>query len=145
VARLHTRERFLQEVRGLFEAPRRIVYHLRPPLLQELGLKRKLPFGPGLKSGLTALRGMRKLRGRAFDIFGGFAVRREERRLIEWYRRIIETGLASLSERTHATIAELAGLPDGIRGYEDIKLQNVAEVRARADELLMALRAPSTP
>jgi indolepyruvate ferredoxin oxidoreductase len=144
VARLHTRERFLQEVLGLFEAPRRIVYHLRPPLLQELGLKRKLPFGPGLKSGLTALRAMRKLRGTAFDIFGGFAVRREERRLIEWYRRIIETGLGSLSERTHATIVELAGLPDGIRGYEDIKLQSVAEVRARADELLMALRAPST-
>jgi indolepyruvate ferredoxin oxidoreductase len=36
---------------------------------------------------------------------------------------------------THATVAEIADLPDLVRGYEDIKLANVDKFRARAAEL----------
>ena len=43
--------------------------------------------------------------------------------------------LARLTPELHGVVAELAELPDVIRGYEDIKLRNVERFRARAAEL----------
>ena len=82
------------------------------------------------------------LRGTPWDVFGYAAVRREERRLISWYRTLVESALDHLGPDTHATAVELAELPDAIRGYEGIKLGNVAAVRTRAEELLARLRGP---
>ena len=38
----------------------------------------------------------------------------------------------------HARAVEIAGLPDIVRGYEDVKLAAVAAYRARMAELLTA-------
>ena len=46
VARLHLKPAFHAGTRGLFAAPRRLSWHLHPPLLRALGLKRKLRLGP---------------------------------------------------------------------------------------------------
>ena len=46
VARLHLRNAFHTGTRRLFTAPRRLVWHLHPPLLRALGLRRKLRLGP---------------------------------------------------------------------------------------------------
>jgi indolepyruvate ferredoxin oxidoreductase len=139
VARLHLKPRFRGETRALFLAPRRLSWHFHPPLLRALGLKRKLALGPWFAPALRALRALRRLRGTPLDPFGYARVRREERRLPGWYRDLVERALDRLDEATRETVAEIARLPDGIRGYEQIKLDNLAAVRARAEDLLRRL------
>ncbi|HEV8308639.1 MAG TPA: indolepyruvate ferredoxin oxidoreductase family protein, partial [Methylomirabilota bacterium] len=90
VARLHLKPGFQAQARRLFVAPRRLVYHFHPPLLRALGLRRKLAFGPWFTPALRLLRGVRRLRGTAWDVFGYAGVRREERRLVPWYRSLVE-------------------------------------------------------
>jgi indolepyruvate ferredoxin oxidoreductase len=136
VARLHLKPAFHAGTRGLFAAPRRLAWHLHPPLLRALGLKRKLRLGPWFRHALRALRGLRRLRGTPYDPFGYAAIRREERRLVPWYRGLVLDGLAAGGADAHATAVELARLPETIRGYEDIKLRNIATVRERASRLL---------
>jgi indolepyruvate ferredoxin oxidoreductase len=131
VARLHLKPAFHAGTRALFAAPRRVTWHLHPPLLRALGLKRKLRLGPWFRHALRALRAFRRLRGTPYDPFGYAAIRREERRLVPWYRDVVMEGLAAGAD-AHATALELARLPDGIRGYEDIKLRSIAKVRGQA-------------
>jgi indolepyruvate ferredoxin oxidoreductase len=47
----------------------------------------------------------------------------------------VARSLERLTPVTHGTVAEIAELPDVVRGYEDIKLANVEAFRARAQEL----------
>jgi indolepyruvate ferredoxin oxidoreductase len=131
VARLHLKAAFHVETRGLFAAPRRLSWHFHPPLLRALGLKRKLRLGPWFAPALRALRRLRRLRGTAFDPFGYAHVRREERRLVPWYREVVSSALDGPGPDAHETALELARLPDAIRGYEDIKLRSIAKVRGQ--------------
>ena len=90
---------------------------------------------------------MKGLRGTAFDVFGYARVRREERALIGEYRALVERALAALAPATHDAAVALADLPDMIRGYEDIKLDNVRAVsrprgRARGTAQLSASPDP---
>jgi len=133
VARLHLKTTFHQQISDLFAEPRRLVYHFHPPLLRALGLKRKLAFGPWFTPVLRILRALRRLRGTAWDLFGYAYLRREERSLISWYTKLLETAFPHLSEKTYSQIIEIAELPDGIRGYEEIKLKNIASVKTRAE------------
>jgi indolepyruvate ferredoxin oxidoreductase len=48
---------------------------------------------------------------------------------------MIAEALAQLTPERHATALELLELPDVIRGYEEIKLRNVALFRKRAQPL----------
>ena len=57
------------------------------------------------------------LRGTAFDIFGYSAERREERALIEEYERVIEELLPALAAARIGLAAEIASIPEFIRGY----------------------------
>jgi indolepyruvate ferredoxin oxidoreductase len=74
---------------------------------------------------------MRRLRGTPLDPFGAAEVRRVERGLVEEYRALVPTLLATDVDRAIAT----AALPDMVRGYEQIKLDNVARYRERLAEL----------
>ena len=71
-----------------------------------------------------------------FDPFGRTEVRRDERALLAEYRDVITRLADGLTAGNHALAVEIAGLPDMVRGYEHIKLGNVAEYRARMAELL---------
>jgi indolepyruvate ferredoxin oxidoreductase len=53
----------------------------------------------------------------------------------------VDEALTLLTPETHDTAVELLELPDLIRGYEDIKLRNVALYRKRAEAILRRLRA----
>ncbi|MGH7266131.1 MAG: indolepyruvate ferredoxin oxidoreductase family protein [Candidatus Rokuibacteriota bacterium] len=140
VARLHLEPAFLAETRGLFVEPRRLVYHLHPPLLRALGLERKLALGPWFTPALRLLRALRGVRGTPLDVFGYAAVRREERRLVPWYTMLVDALLEYLEPRTHGVLVEVAGLPDGIRGYERIKLDSIRTVKRQAETLLARFR-----
>jgi indolepyruvate ferredoxin oxidoreductase len=85
------------------------------------------------------------LRGTPFDVFGYAAVRREERRLVPWYRTLVEEALDRLTPENAPVVTELARVPDAIRGYEEIKLKSVAAARSRADELLGRLHQATAP
>jgi indolepyruvate ferredoxin oxidoreductase len=145
VARLHLKPAFATWARGLFAEPRRLSWHLHPPLLRALGLRRKLVLGPWFGQALRLLRACRGLRGTPLDPFGYAAVRREERALAGWYTGLVRGALPHLGPDSHAARVELAGLPDAIRGYEAIKLENARAARARADALVGALGAAARP
>ncbi|MBI2089466.1 MAG: hypothetical protein HYT78_12115, partial [Deltaproteobacteria bacterium] len=139
VARLHLKPTFHEQARTLFTEPVRLTYHLHPPLLRALGLKRKLAFGPWFTPVLRSFYALRWLRRTPLDIFGYAKVRREERQLITWYKRLVDTALGYLAPQTHSRIVEIAQLPDEIRGYERIKLNNLRTVKEKAEKLLASL------
>jgi indolepyruvate ferredoxin oxidoreductase len=130
VARLHLKPASRDSTRRLFAAPRRLSWHFHPPLLRALGLTRKLRLGPWFTPALRLLRVLKRVRGTSLDLFGYAAVRREERRLVPWYRDLVTGALREAGG--HATALELARLPESIRGYEDIKLRSIAKVRGQA-------------
>ncbi len=116
---------------------------LHPPLLRAMGLKRKIRLRRSAGVVFRGLRAARVLRGTAFDVFGHAAVRRVERTLVVEYRELVTRALDRLTPATAAVVAEIAALPDLIRGYEDIKLARVAEFRDRAATLLAELNEPA--
>jgi indolepyruvate ferredoxin oxidoreductase len=111
-------------------------YHLHPPLLRALGMRRKLRLGGWFRPGLRALRAGRRLRGTPLDPFGHTAMRRTERALAGEYREGLERALASLSPATHADCVELCEAAELVRGYEQIKLDGIERFRERTAELL---------
>ncbi len=139
VARLLTDPASVERVRETFEAPGKTIFHLHPPLLRSMGLKRKLALGPWFRPVLRLLAAMKFLRGTPLDLFGWAGVRREERALIAWYQDTLRLLLPGLNAANLAIAAEIARLPDQIRGYEHIKLRSAESVRRQAEEKLTAL------
>jgi indolepyruvate ferredoxin oxidoreductase len=145
VARLSLSPAFQARTRELFVAPRRLVWHFHPPLLRALGLRRKLGLGPWFTPALRALRALRRLRGTRLDPFGYAAVRREERRLVPWYRDLVRTALDWPGADGRRRALDVARLPESIRGYEEIKLRSIAAARVRAEQLSAAPGLPVGP
>ncbi|HTO98869.1 MAG TPA: indolepyruvate ferredoxin oxidoreductase family protein [Myxococcales bacterium] len=135
VARLLLRGSADPEIRERFPGGARVYWHLHPPFLRALGLKRKLKLGSWSRPLLVLLRSLRRLRGSALDPFGRAEVRKTERALIGEYRDLLLRSLANLSPATYDTVAQIAALPDLVRGYESIKLRNVVLFRERARAL----------
>ena len=113
----------------------RFWFHLHPPLLRALGLKRKLKLGRWFVPAFRMLRSMRRLRGTALDPFGHAKVRRVERELIGEYRDLVARALPRLTPETAPLVLEICDLPDGIRGYEEIKLRSVKRYRMTTERL----------
>jgi indolepyruvate ferredoxin oxidoreductase len=141
VARLHLDTFERARLAAAFGPGAKVQILLHPPLLRALGLRRKLRLGRWITPALRLLRAGRRLRGTRLDPFGRAEVRRVERALVEEYRALVEHGLRRLDPSTAPRVVALADLPDVVRGYEDIKLANVATFRRRATELLVELDA----
>jgi len=135
VARLH--------VEGLAALPAgaRYRYHLHPPILRALGMRRKVELGRWFTPMLALLARGRRLRGTPLDPFGRTRVRRVERALPGEYMALVDAALAQLSPATLDVALEIAALPELVRGYEEIKLAGVERFRARAAECSERLRA----
>lgn len=124
---------------------------LHPPALRAFGLKRKIGLGRKARPVFRALRWARRTRGTTFDVFGHHPIRKLERELIVEYRDAIEGALVGLDTETIGPAIKMAGLPDQVRGYEQIKRDNVAKYRndlnaVRAELVqVAALRQPGTP
>jgi indolepyruvate ferredoxin oxidoreductase len=129
VARLHLKQAWREQLNRMFEEPRKVSYHLHPPLLRAMGMQRKLKLGPWFDLPLRWLMKMKGLRGSVVDIFGYAQVRRQERALIPWYRDTIDTVLSRLDDQNHALAVVIANAPDAIRGYEEIKLSRIKETQ----------------
>jgi indolepyruvate ferredoxin oxidoreductase len=138
VARLSLDPVLTERIEQQFGPGARYAYRLHPPVLRSLGMRRKISLGPWFRPAFSTLVAMRRLRGTPFDPFGRTEVRREERALLAEYRDAITRLTESLTADNHALAVEIAGLPDLVRGYEEVKLGNVRAYRARMAELLTA-------
>ncbi len=138
VARLHLDPVEVAQPRGRVR-PRRPASSvlLHPPALRAMGMQRKLKIdGRAAGPMFRALRAARKLRGTPLDVFGRAEVREVERALIGEYQSAVRAALAAGTVDQVVAVAETADL---VRGYEDIKLANVAKFRSRVAELLAGL------
>ncbi len=124
VARLSLKPEVRDALKTQFGERARLHYHLQPPILKALGLKRKIKLGRWFDIVYRGLRQLRFLRGTRFDLFGYDRVRRVERDLIAQYRRLVFAALDDLGGDSYERAVELAKLPDMIRGYDEVKLAN---------------------
>ncbi len=148
VARLLTQPEFERQLREMWQSVASISYNLHPPLLRSMGFKKKLKIGSWFRPALRVLAKMKGLRSTPLDIFGYASIRREERQLIAWYRHLVEEILEYVAPENLTVALELASLPDQIRGYEQIKLSSIHEVRELAKKklsLFKAARSNATP
>ena len=140
VARLYTDGEFRAALAQQFEGDYRLTFHLAPPLLArrhpDTGRLIKREFGPWMLKAFGLLARLRFLRGTPLDIFGYTAERRLERQLIADYENRIDGLLQQLNAHNRALAAEIAGLPEFIRGFGHVKELNLAAVRRREGELL---------
>ena len=127
-----------------------VTWHLHPPALRALGMRRKLKLGGAARPMLVALRAMRRVRGSALDPFGRSSVRRLEREMIPEFAAALQTladGLADdladdapdQHQRTPERLAEatrIAGLADQVRGYEHLKVERATAYRQALAEAL---------
>ena len=148
VARLHTDPTFLAGLEAKFEGKLGVDYtlehHLAPPLLAKTdaqGQMVKRRYGAWMRSAFGVLAKLKGLRGGALDPFGKTEERRTERALIDEYRTTIEELLRGLNAGNLALAAEIARLPEQIRGYGHVKARHLAQVRPQWQALMARWRA----
>jgi len=146
VARLYTDTDFLKRVEAQFEGDYRLNLHLAPPLWAKndptTGEPRKRTYGAWMLSAMRVLARLKGLRGTAFDVFGYSAERRTERALIDEYRVTVEGLLKDLDASRISLAAEIAAIPEFIRGYGPVKERHLRDARAREAQLLDQWRHP---
>lgn len=143
VARLHTDPAFLAKIDAMFEGDYKLVHHLAPPLTakrNEKGELQKKPFGPWMRTAFGVMAKLKGLRGGALDVFGKTEERRTERQLIVDYRHCIDELLKGLNADNLASAAEIARIPEEIRGYGHVKERHLAAARAKWDGLMVRWR-----
>jgi indolepyruvate ferredoxin oxidoreductase len=143
VARLYTSGDFQRRVAQQFEGNYRIRFHLAPPLFAKKdadGHLIKAEYGRWMMSAFRLLAKFKFLRGGRFDIFGYSAERKSERHLIEDYFVRVDMLLSSLSPENAELAAEIASIPEHIRGYGHVKERHLEDALKRQDALLARWR-----
>ncbi len=135
VARLLTDPAFAASVQSTFAGSTGMSYNLHPPALRSLGRTKKLRFGPRSHTVLRGLAKAKFLRGKAFDPFGHTALRKAERALVAHYRTMVLTAASRLTTEHYETATQAAAAPDLVRGYESVKIGNIARYQDRLREL----------
>lgn len=114
----------------------KVAWRLHPPTLRAVGRRTKMSFGVAWARPLMRLLATgRRLRGTRLDPFGRAEVRRVERAVIDEYRSALHAAVDGLSAGGFERAVEIAGTPELVRGYEDIKLRSVERFRERLAEL----------
>ncbi|HEX5119428.1 MAG TPA: indolepyruvate ferredoxin oxidoreductase family protein [Pseudonocardiaceae bacterium] len=124
VARLSLDPVARERITEAFGPDVKVYWNLHPPILRDHGLKSKLRLGAWFTPAYRTLTKMRRLRGTALDPFGRTEVRRLERRLVAEYTAALEALIPALCNENLAAAIALATLPDGVRGYEKLKLDS---------------------
>ncbi len=136
VARLHLAADYDRIARDLgIEGPYKVTYHLHPPVLRRLGLKKKLPMAKPYELAFRTLRRMKRLRGTPLDVFGWDRDRRTERAVIQEYEQLIGETTGQSSTVPYDTLVRIAASALSIKGYGPIKETAVAAWREQVAEL----------
>ncbi len=148
VARLYTDGGFAEQVAKQFKGAYTLKYHLAPPIFSrrdpETGQLIKQEYGPWILTAFSWLAKFKGLRGGALDIFGYSAERKMERQLIRDYEAGVEKLLAKLTASNIELAAEIAAIPEHIRGYGHVKEQHIKDAKSREAELVAAYEAGRT-
>ncbi|WP_338837355.1 indolepyruvate ferredoxin oxidoreductase family protein [Gordonia polyisoprenivorans] len=144
VARLTADPTFAAQVADQYGADAKVAVRLHPPTLRAMGMKEKMSLGAWAKPSLGTLAKMKRLRGTRLDPFGYNEIRRTERALIGEYRSLVDSIVAawesgSVTPQQYSSLVELAALPDMVRGYEGIKMANVARYREAVAQMRSTL------
>ena len=129
VARLLLLDQATAEAEAVGGPGAKVVWHLHPPLLRSLGMKRKLKLGAWARPVMSGLARAKAVRGTPLDVFGYAPMRRMERSLVSEYESALSTVVAKLTHENFDEIVAIAELPDGVRGYEDLKLRRATAYR----------------
>ena len=135
VSRLHLLPETNAEIIREFGHGAKVSVLLQPPMLKAFGSDRKIALRHTARPAFVVLRAMRRLRGTFADPFGYTTVRRIERALIGEYDRLVDRALERDPNATLGLAREVFELPDLIRGYESVKLENVVRFRERSEAL----------
>jgi indolepyruvate ferredoxin oxidoreductase len=139
VARLYTSGDFRRKLEAQFEGDYKLHFHLAPPLLARKnaqGQLQKKAYGPWVFTAFRVLAKLRALRGTPLDLFGYTAERRSERALIGEYEKTVAGLLDKLDAGNAALAADIASIPEHIRGYGHVKEAHLHKAKARQAELL---------
>jgi indolepyruvate ferredoxin oxidoreductase len=144
VARLHLKADYRRIAADLgIEGSYSLQYHLHPPILRQIGLRKKLPMGKPYEVAFHALRKMKRLRGTSLDVFGWHRDRRLERAMIVEYRRLIEEVLEATSAMTYDALVRVAESALAIKGYGPVKEAAIERWRRTVRELLLESDLPA--
>ena len=144
VARLHTDPAFVAKIESMFEGDYKLVHHLAPPIVAKRNDKGELikqSYGPWMRKAFGLLAKLKGLRGGALDLFAGTDERKTERALIQQYRDCIDELLKTLNAANLPLAAEIARMPEEIRGYGHVKERHVKAARIKWDGLMAQWRA----
>lgn len=146
VARLYSNGYFQQQLAETFEGNYRLKYHLAPELLvrPKEGGNRKLSFGSWMQWVFRGLAKLKGLRGTVFDPFGYGSERKQERALLRDYEQDLKELLTEVSAENLALAAEIASVPDSVRGFGHVKSRTIAKAAARRQSLWQQFRRDST-
>jgi indolepyruvate ferredoxin oxidoreductase len=138
VARLYTDGRFASYRAETFKGGKAKVW-LAPPLLAPKGSDgrpKKMAFSAWmLDLAFPTLAKFKGLRGTPLDIFGYTAERRMERGLIAEYEADLDRLVSGLTAERLALAAQIAAVPQQIRGFGHVKDASVGPARAEAKRL----------
>jgi indolepyruvate ferredoxin oxidoreductase len=140
VARLHLST--LAQAAQRFAGKLRPVFHLAPPFLpgrDPNGRPRKRAFGPWVLPVFRLLARLKGLRGTWADPFARTAERRADRARLAAWEADMDRLLPAVTPATEALVAELAALPDLIRGYGPVREAAAARAAVRRLAILAAL------
>ncbi|MCU0259972.1 MAG: indolepyruvate ferredoxin oxidoreductase family protein [Ilumatobacteraceae bacterium] len=133
----------LPESRAAYEAVggrgTRVTHRLHPPVLRALGVEHKIGLRRSAGPALRALRAAKRLRGTALDPFRFGEVRRTEREMIPEYEAAVDVLCERLADVGIERAAQVAALPDQVRGYEHLKLRRARAYRAELADTLAHL------
>jgi indolepyruvate ferredoxin oxidoreductase len=135
VARMLTDSDFRQFVQRQVPGGEKLTYKLHPPLLKALGRRKKISMGPRTHFTLRLMAKGKSLRGTVLDPFGHTRIRRLERRLAAHYESTILELLSSLTADSYDRAIAVASAPDLVRGYEEVKMENVGRYVTRLTQL----------
>ncbi len=139
VARLYTSGDFRKQLEAQFEGDYKLKFHLAPPLLAKKNAQGQLvkkEYGPWVFTAFRVLVRFKGLRGTPLDVFGYTAERRGERALIGEYQKTVSALLDKLDAGNVDLAAEIASVPEHIRGFGHVKEAHLHKARAQLDRLL---------
>ncbi|MEM1050163.1 MAG: indolepyruvate ferredoxin oxidoreductase family protein [Pseudomonadota bacterium] len=149
VARLYSDPKFIADLSAQFDNVKKLKVMLAPPMLSPTdpatGRPKKRAFGPWVFTAFKALTKMRGLRGTRFDPFGYTEERRKERALIETFEADLKRIVGAIGAVPYGLAAELARVPDMIRGYGPVKETNMEKAAARRASLLARFEKEQAP
>ncbi len=139
VARLHMRDGLRSEIEEQFGPDATFSFMLEPPTFKRLGRAKKtsVPEAAGRKL-FGGLMRAKKARGSRLDPFGRTQERRIEQALVDEYPALVDQVLGKLTAENVAEAVTILQLADQIRGFDSVKLANVARYRADVEAALSA-------